>query len=334
MQNKQILFNQFPEGMPQDDTFKLENIDTPELKNDEIQIQALYISVDPYMRGRMTQSDSYVAPFEIGQPIVSHQVAKVIDSQSDDFKQGDIVVGMLPWRIVNNVTADQIDKVSNTDVPLHLYLSVLGMTGQTAYHGLLDIGQPKEGETVVVSAASGAVGAVVGQIAKIKGCHVVGIAGGDKKVNYLTESLNFDAGIDYKKDSFADDLAKALPDGVDVYYENVGGSISDEVFKHLNRFSRIAVCGAISSYNHPEEDIGPRIQQTLIKNQAMMRGFLVAEFADDFKAAGKQLAQWVQEGKIKTEVSVEEGFENAPKAFRNLFTGDNFGKQVIKVTEA
>ncbi|MBJ6299049.1 zinc-binding dehydrogenase, partial [Staphylococcus aureus] len=213
------------------------------------------------------------------------------------------------------------------------YLSVLGMPGQTAYHGLLDIGQPKAGDTVVVSAASGAVGSVVGQIAKIKGCRVVGIAGGDKKVNYLTETLGFDAGIDYKKEDFAEALAQAVPDGIDVYFENVGGTVGDEVFKHLNRFARVPVCGAISSYNHPEADIGPRIQGTLIKKQVMMRGFLVSEFANAFKEASEQLATWVQEGKIQSQVTIEDGFENAPHAFKNLFTGDNFGKQVIKVTE-
>lgn len=289
MQNKQILFNKIPEGMPQEDTFKIEEIDTPKLESDGVLVQTLYISVDPYMRGRMTKADSYVQPFEIGKPIVSHVVAKVIDSTLADYKKGDVVVGMLPWRIINHVQADQITKVPTTDVPLDLYLSVLGMPGQTAYHGLLDIGKPKAGDTVVVSAASGAVGSVA--------------------------------------------LAQAVPDGIDVYFENVGGTVGDEVFKHLNRFARVPVCGAISSYNHPEADIGPRIQGTLIKKQVMMRGFLVSEFANAFKEASEQLATWVQEGKIQSQVTIEDGFENAPHAFKNLFTGDNFGKQVIKVTE-
>lgn len=333
MNNEQIVLNQYPEGMPEDDTFKFENTEVKSPQENEVLVQSLYISVDPYMRGRMTQSDSYVEPFEVNQPLNGHILGKVIESQSDAFQKEDIVIGMLSWKRYNTVDASQINKVASTEVPLYLYLSTLGMTGQTAYHGLLDIGKPKEGETVVVSAASGAVGAVVGQIAKIKGAKVVGIAGGDKKVNYLTEELGFDAGIDYKKEDFAKSLENAVQDGVDVYFDNVGGEISDEVFKHLNRHARIPVCGAISSYNHPEKDIGPRIQSTLIQNQAMMRGFLVAEFADSFKEASEQLAQWVQEGKIKTEVSVEDGFENIPKAFRNLFTGDNFGKQIVKVEE-
>lgn len=333
MKNEQIVFNKVPDGMPQDDTFKYEETDVTEPENNEVQLETLYISVDPYMRGRMTNADSYVEPFKKGEPFNGHIVSKVLKSNAEGYSEGDIVVGMLPWKKINTVSTETIDKVPSTDVPLDLYLSVLGMPGQTAYHGLLDIGQPKEGETVVVSAASGAVGSVVGQIAKIKGCKVVGIAGGDKKVNYLTDELNYDAAVDYKKDDFSQALRDAVPDGIDVYYENVGGKISDEVFKHLNTHARIPVCGAISSYNHPEDDIGPRIQSTLIKKQAMMRGFLVAEFADDFKNASEQLAQWVQEDKIKTQVSVEEGFDKVPQTFRNLLTGDNFGKQVIKVAD-
>lgn len=223
----------------------------------------------------------------------------MLKSNAEGYSEGDIVVGMLPWKKINTVSTETIDKVPSTDVPLDLYLSVLGMPGQTAYHGLLDIGQPKEGETVVVSAASGAVGSVVGQIAKIKGCKVVGIAGGDKKVNYLTDELNYDAAVDYKKDDFSQALRDAVPDGIDVYYENVGGKISDEVFKHLNTHARIPVCGAISSYNHPEDDIGPRIQSTLIKKQAMMRGFLVAEFADDFKMLANNSHNGFKKTKLK-----------------------------------
>lgn len=333
MNNEQVLLAKYPEGMPQDDTFKYENIDIVDPKENEVQIESIYISVDPYMRGRMTQADSYVEPFKIGEPIQSHVVGKVIKSNSKNFNENDIIVGMLPWKRINTVNEESVNKVSNTEVPLYLYLSTLGMTGQTAYHGLLDIGQPKEGETVVVSAASGAVGAVVGQIAKIKGATVVGIAGGAKKVNYLTEELGFDAGIDYKKDNFAEALAKAVPNGVDVYFENVGGTVADEIMKHLNRHARIPVCGTISNYNDTEQEKGPRVQSTLIKHQALMRGFLVAEFADDFEYASNELAKWIQEGKIKTKVSIEDGFDHLPKAFRNLFTGENFGKQIVKVSE-
>jgi NADPH-dependent curcumin reductase CurA len=207
------------------------------------------------------------------------------------------------------------------------------MTGQTAYHGLLKIGQPKEGETVVVSAASGAVGSAVGQIAKIKGARVVGIAGGEEKVTYLTETLGFDAGVDYKADDFAEAFEAAVPDGVDVYFENVGGEVSDVVLQHLNTFARVPVCGTISSYNNREDDIGPRIQSILVKTQALMQGFIVGNYADDFESAGRQLAEWVQEGRIHTEVTVEDGFKNIPNAFLNLFEGKNLGKQVVEIEE-
>lgn len=285
------------------------------------------------MRGRMNDTKSYSKPFSIDEPLNGHVLGRVVESNAAGFKENDVVTGGLSWKKYNTVSADAVNKVPSADVPLHLYLSTLGMPGHTAYGGLLNIGKPKEGETVVVSAAAGAVGSVVGQIAKIKGARVVGIAGGSKKVNYLTETLGFDAAVDYKEDDFSDKLAKAVPDGIDVYFENVGGSISDEVFNHLNRFSRIPVCGAISSYNS-KEDNGPRVQQKLIKSQALMQGFLVAQFEDDAKNTSKQLAQWIQEGKIKSEVSIAEGFDKLPEAFRNLFTGDNFGKQIVKVSDS
>ncbi|OEL04074.1 NADP-dependent oxidoreductase [Staphylococcus succinus] len=333
MKTEQIVLAKRPEGVPSDDVFRYETVELNELKKDEIQVEALYISVDPYMRGRMDDSDSYIQPFQIDQPLSGHVVGKVLASNVEQFEKGDIVTGQLPWQKITNIPAKQVIKVSNKDIPLYLYLSVLGMTGQTAYHGLLKIGQPESGETVVVSAASGAVGSVVGQIAKLKGAYVVGIAGGPEKTAYLTDELGFDVGIDYKDEHFAEQLANAVPKGVDVYFENVGGAIADEVMKHLNQFARIPVCGAISGYNDTTVDYGPRIQPTLIKAQALMKGFVVANYADDFSAASKQLAQWVQEDKIKTKTSVMDGFENIPNAFRNLFTGDNFGKQVVKVSD-
>lgn len=334
METEQIVLAERPEGVPSDETFRTETVELSDPQANELQVQPLYISVDPYLRGRMNDTKSYVEPFKLDEPLTSHIVAKVVQSQSDDYSEGDMVVGQMPWMKMINIAADKVNKITNTDVPLYLYLSVLGMPGQTGYQGLLNIGKPQEGETVVVSAASGAVGSVVGQIAKIKGDKVVGIAGGPEKVNYLTEELNFDEGVDYKADDFAQQLENAVPDGVDVYYENVGGPVSDEVFKHLNTFARIPVCGTISNYNDEEQDQGPRLQSTLIKSQALMQGFVVAQFSDHFEEGTKQLAQWVQEDKIKTKTSVVDGFENIPEAFRQLFTGDNFGKQVVKNTEA
>jgi NADPH-dependent curcumin reductase CurA len=331
MKNEQIVLAKRPEGIPDDSVFRYEDIEIEEPGQGEVTIESVYVSVDPYMRGRMNDTKSYSAPFELDQPIESHIVGKVTQSNADGFQEGDVVTGRFPWKLYNTIETSEVMKVPSTDVPLHLYLSTLGMPGQTAYNGLLKIGEPEKGDTVVVSAASGAVGSVVGQIAKIKGAKVVGIAGGDEKVNYLTDTLGFDAGVDYKKDDFANRLAEAVPDGIDVYFENVGGEISDEVFKHLNRFARIPVCGSISGYNK-KEDIGPRIQSTLVKNQAKMQGFLVAQFTDHLKETSEQLAEWVNEGKIHSEATIAEGFDQLPQAFRNLFTGDNFGKQVVKVS--
>ena len=333
MKTERVVLAKRPEGMPTSDIFRYEDVAVTHPEENEIQVEALYISVDPYMRGRMSDSKSYVTPFQIDEPLVGHVVARVTESKADGFEQGDIVTGMFPWQKVVNIEAKHAIKVTQTDIPLYLYLSVLGMTGQTAYHGLLKIGQPQAGETVVVSAASGAVGSVVGQIAKLKGAYVVGIAGGPTKTQYLTETLGFDAGVDYKAEDFSELLAEAVPNGVDVYFENVGGDIADEVMQHLNQFARIPVCGTISNYNDTEIEYGPRIQPTIIKAQALMQGFIVANYADDFANASQTLAQWVQEGKIKTKTSVEEGFERLPDAFSNLFTGDNFGKQVVKVSD-
>lgn len=333
MKNEQLVLAKRPAGLPQDDVFRFEETDIKTPANDELLIESVYISVDPYMRGRMNDAKSYAKPFSLNEPLNGHIVGRVTESNADGFKENDVVTGRLPWKKFNTVSAKDVKKVASTDVPFHLYLSTLGMPGHTAYGGLLNIGKPEPGETVVVSAASGAVGSVVGQIAKIKGAKVVGIAGGTKKVNYLTEELGFDAGVDYKADDFKEKLAEAVPDGVDVYYENVGGTVSDEVFKHLNRFARIPVCGTISSYNS-KEDNGPRVQGQLVKSQALMQGFLVAQFENQAEEISQQLAAWVEEGKIKSEVTIAEGFDKLPEAFRNLFTGNNFGKQTVKVSNS
>lgn len=333
MQNEQIVLNERPEGLPKDDTFKYETIQTPEPSTGEVQLKSIYISVDPYMRGRMNDSKSYVKPYGIGKPIDGHVLAKVIKSEVEYLEEGDYVTGVLPWQRIITTDANQVTKIPSTEVPLHLYLSILGMPGMTAYTGLLEIGKPKEGETVVVSAASGAVGSVVGQIAKIKGAKVVGIAGGKEKTQYLTYTLGFDAAVDYKGDDFEAQLAASVPNGIDVYYENVGGKLSDEVFKHLNTFARVPVCGAISTYNNTQTEMGPRIQETLVKSQALMQGFVVGQFAEHFKEASEQLAKWVAEDKIKSQVTIDEGFDQLPNAFRKLFSGENFGKQVVKISE-
>ncbi|EKO0831376.1 NADP-dependent oxidoreductase [Staphylococcus pseudintermedius] len=317
MNNEQIVLATRPKGVPQDDVFRFETIDVKAPEAGEIQIESIYISVDPYMRGRMNDTKSYIQPYALDEPLKGHIVGKVQQSNHEQFSVGDYVTGILPWRRINTVSGESVTRLDVRDVPLYLYLSVLGMPGMTAYTGLLQIGKPKANETVVVSAASGA----------------VGIAGGEKKTAYLTNELGFDAAIDYKSSDFATQLEAAVPDGVDVYFENVGGAVSDEVFKHLNQFARVPVCGAISSYNADVEELGPRIQGTLVKNQALMQGFVVAQFSDYFKEAQEQLSQWITEGKIKAEFTIDEGFDQVPTAFRKLFTGENFGKQIVKVAE-
>ena len=334
MNNVQIVLAERPEGLPNQNTFRFEDTEMNSPTQGEVLIESVYISVDPYMRGRMSDAESYVEPYALDQPIGGHVVGVIIESNSDKFEKGDVVTGQMEWKKYNTLSAKQLIKVRDKSVPAYLYLSTLGMPGQTAYQGLMQIGKPQKGETVVVSAASGAVGSVVGQIAKIQGARVVGIAGGQEKTAYLKDTLKFDEAVDYKSDNYPEQLKQALPAGVDVYFENVGGKVSDEVFKHLNKFARIPVCGSISSYNHPEEDVGPRIQTTLTKKQALMQGFIVGQFAQYFREGTKQLIQWVNEGKIISKTTVDEGFENIPSAFSKLFTGDNFGKQVVKVSDA
>lgn len=333
MENEQIVFAQFPDGLPDEQTFRYEPAEIIEPKQGEVLLETAYLSIDPYFRNGMIKGASYVTAFKIDQPIWGRGLAKVIQSKDNTVKEGDIVRGLFEWKRYNTMPAEDLEVLNvDDDIPVHWYLGALGATGQTAYHGLLEIGQPKAGETVVVSAASGAVGAVVGQIAKIKGARVVGIAGGDQKTSYLIDELGFDEAVDYKKEDYAEALAQAVPDGVDVYFENVGGTVANEVFKHLNTFARIPVCGSISKYNDKEVSYEPAVQPMLIKHQALMQGFLVHQFKDDFARAGQELAQWVKEGKIKTKTSVAEGFDQVPKAFNNLFTGENFGKQVIKIS--
>lgn len=330
---KQIKLLKRPEGTPVKSDFEVSQIPVGEPNEGEVLLRTIYISVDPYLRGRMSDTKSYVAPFELDAPITSAVIGQVIDSKSDHFTKNDLVLGHLPWQeyVVANETS--IQKVDHQIAPASAYLSILGMTGLTAYFGLLDIGQPKEGETVVVSGAAGAVGSIVGQIAKIKGAHVVGIAGSDEKIDYLLNELKFDAAINYKTENIKQALEKSCPNGIDVYYENVGGEITDAVYPLLNKFARIPVCGAISAYNNQEMDIGPRVQTHLIKTSALMKGFTVGDYTSRFPEGVKALAEWLQEGKLTYEETITEGFDHTIDAFLDLFKGANLGKSVVKVAE-
>lgn len=330
--NRQITLAARPHGMPDSSNFQLIETSLPPIKKGEVLIQILFFSVDPYMRGRMSDRPSYVAPFEIGKPLLADAVGRIVESNSELYKIGDLVQGMLEWADYSIAKADTLRKVDPETGPITLALGALGMPGMTAYFGLLDIGQPKAGETVVVSGAAGAVGMLVGQIAKLKGCRVVGIAGGKEKNAYLTKELGFDAAVDYKTSTFAEDLKKACPKGVDVYFDNVGGDVTDEVMKLINFHARIVVCGQISMYNLAKPDIGPRHFRQLITKSALAKGFLVRlDYIERYPEGIKTMGEWIHEGKIKTKESIVEGLERAPSAFLGLFKGANVGKQLVKI---
>ena len=332
MLNKEIQFASRPGGMPTLDNFKIADAEVPPVNDGEVFVRTLYISVDPYLRGRMREGKSYVAPFEVGQVIVSGVIGKVLESRAPEFKQGDLVTGMLGWRLYNLAKAPELRKIDPRIAPVTTALGVLGMPGLTAYFGLLDIGQPKEGETVVVSGAAGAVGMTVCQLAKIKGARAVGIAGSDEKNNYLRDELGVDAVINYKAADMREALKAACPKGIDVYFDNVGGEVSDAVMSLLNHGARIVICGQISLYNLDKADVGPRPQTALLINSAMMKGFIITEYAARFAEGVTQLAQWLVAGKLKYAETVVEGFENTPNAFIGLFSGENLGKQIVKVS--
>jgi NADPH-dependent curcumin reductase CurA len=331
MQNKEIRFASRPTGMPTLDNFRFVDAQTPQPEDGEVLVRTLYISVDPYLRGRMREGRSYIAPFEVDQVIESGAVGEIVESRSPKFQPGDIVTGMFGWRLYNVVKADGLMIVPPGAPSPSVALGVLGMPGLTAYFGLLDIGQPKDGETVVVSGAAGAVGMTVCQIAKIKGCRTVGLAGSDEKNRYLTDELGVDVGINYKNPDMHQALKDACPKGVDVYFDNVGGEVSDAVMPLINHGARISICGQISIYNLDKLDVGLRPQPFLLINSALMKGFIITEYAPRFSEGVMQLAQWLTAGKLKYAETVIEGFENTPRAFIGLFSGENLGKQIVKV---
>ena len=309
----------------------MEQVDLPQINDGEILLKGLYYSVDPYMRGRMNDAKSYAPPFEIDQPIYGGVIGKVVESKSELHQPGDVVVGNFPWRrdfIVNEKEARKIDA---SLAPASYYLGILGMTGLTAYFGLMHIGKPKAGETVVVSGAAGAVGAVVGQIAKIQGCHVVGIAGSEEKVQLLTTEFGFDKAINYNTThDITKAIADACPNGVDVYFDNVGGEISDAVINNINFYARIPLCGQIALYNTTEVPVGPRLQPMLLTRSVLMQGFIIGQFQAQFQEGIEHLAKWVKEGKLKAHETIEHGFENLPKALLGLFKGNNTGKMLVE----
>jgi len=330
--NTSILLKSRPEGTPTLGNFEFVDIDKPKASEGQVLLKTKYVSVDPYLRGRMRDEKSYIEPFQLDKPIQSGIIAEVIESQNSDFTKGDFVNGMLEWKQFQTHNGKELQKVDPSKAPLSAYLGILGLTGITAYVGLLKIGQPKEGETVLVSGASGAVGSIVGQIAKIKGCKVVGIAGSDEKIKLLEDTFGFDAGINYKTtNNMRKAIQETCPDGVDVYFDNVGGDILDAAMANMNRFGRVVNCGAISLYNETEQPTGPRLETSLVKKSLKMQGFIVRDFQEDFAEIVPQLATWFQEDKLTYEETIVEGFDKIPQAFIDLFDGKNKGKMVVKV---
>ena len=333
-QNRQITLAARPKGFPTKNDFKLVETPIPEPGEGEVLSRTLFMSVDPYMRGRMNDSASYAANVQIGDVMVGGNVGEVIASNDPDIKVGDIVNTQTGWQSYGVAKGTAVRKVDPDLAPISTALGVLGMPGLTAYFGLLEVGQPQENENVVVSGAAGAVGSLVGQIAKIKGCRAIGVAGTSQKVAHVVDELGFDAAFNYKQvNDYSGELKRQCPDGIDVYFDNVGGPISDAVFPLLNVHGRVSVCGQISQYNLTRPEQGPRIMWHFIAQRLTMRGFLVFDFEEQYPQALKQMAQWVNEGQIKYREDIWEGLENAPEAFIDMMQGGNVGKRVVKVAE-
>lgn len=333
--NKQITLAARPVGLPEESDFKMVESPIPTPKDGEVLVRNLYLSVDPYMRGRMNDAKSYAEPVKLGEVMEAGAVGKVLESKNPQYRPGDIVVGSLGWQEYAVSNGRGLRRVDPGIAPISTALGVLGMPGLTAYFGLLDICHPRAGETVVVSGAAGAVGSIAGQIAKIAGCRVVGIAGSDQKIDFLVKELGFDAAFNYKTttDYYAK-LKELCPNGIDVYFDNVGGAITDAVMRLINVRARIAICGQISQYNLAKPETGPRWLPQLIVKQAKVEGFLVFQFADRYAEALRHLAQWLRERKLKYKEEFTEGIESAPQAFIGMLSGKNTGKQLVRVAEA
>lgn len=335
--NRQVLLNSRPVGAPSADNFRLQESPIPTPGPSEVLLRARYLSLDPYMRGRMSDGPSYADPVQLGEVMVGGTVSTVVSSNHPKFKAGDLVVANGGWQDYLISDGNGLLKLDPNMERPSLALGVLGMPGFTAYMGLLDIGEPKAGETVVVAAASGAVGSVVGQIAKLKGCRVVGVAGGAKKCAFVVDELGFDACIDHRSPTFAKDLAAACSNGIDVYFENVGGAVFDAVLRLLNTGARVPVCGLVAHYNDTELPAGPDrlglLTRTILTKRMKMQGFIIfADYGHRLPEFLTQMTEWVAAGKIKVVEDVVVGLENAPAAFMGQLEGKNFGKLVVEIS--
>lgn len=332
-QNKQLLLRKRPFGLPNKDTWELVETNIPQPKDGEILVQCEYVSLDPAMRGWINAGKSYIAPVELNDVMRAGGVGRIIESNHPDFKAGEYVYGQTGIQQYIVTDGKGWHKVDPSLAPLPMYLGTLGMPGMTAYFGILEVGELKEGDAVLVSGAAGAVGSIVGQIAKIKNCKVIGIAGGTDKCKYIVNELGFDGAIDYKKDNIASKLKEYFPNGIDVYFDNVGGIILEHALSKLAMHARIVICGAISQYNNTTPIKGPSNYLSLLVNRASMKGMVVFDYAKDYQKAGMQMGQWMMQGKLKSKEDVYEGIENFHDTFLRLFSGDKMGKLVLKVSE-
>jgi NADPH-dependent curcumin reductase CurA len=330
--SREIRLKSRPMGLATGADFELVDVMIPEIKEGQILVRNDYMSVDPYMRGRMGERKTYIAPFEIGKPLEGGCVGQVIESRSEKFQEGDHVLGNKGWREFFVTDGRELTSIDPDVAPIQNYLGILGVPGFTAYVGLLDIGQPKEGNTVFVSTAAGAVGSLVCQIAKIKGCRVVGSTGSAEKVAWLRKEAGIDAAFNYKAtDNMSDELQKLCPDGIDVYFDNVGGTHLESAIENMNNFGRIVLCGMISIYNATRPPRAPRNLVSAISKRLTLKGFIVYDHNDRLPQFHEEMGPWLKEGRIHKKETIVHGLENAPKAFLGLFTGENFGKMLVKL---
>lgn len=333
---RRIVLASRPKGEPVAENFRLESVPVPPTGDGQVGLKTLWLSLDPYMRGRMNDGPSYAAAVGIGEVMTARTVSKVVESRFPGLNAGDIVLCDAGWGEYTVADGKRVQKLDPSLAPVQTALGVLGMPGLTAYTGLLNIGQPKPGETLVVAAAAGAVGSIVGQIGKIKGCRVIGIAGGAEKCAHVKNDLGFDECLDHRSDNLASELKAACPNGIDIYFENVGGKVFDAVLPLFNNFARIPVCGTISSYNETELPPGPDRMGLLLRNilvkRLTFRGFIVMDYASQYGDFLRDVSTWIREGKIKYREDVAEDLENAVTAFQGMLKGKNFGKQLVRMS--
>ena len=330
--NIKVLLAARPKGYPRNEDFLVIESEIPKIKEGELLVKIDWLSLDPYMRGRMNDVKSYAPSVEVGEVMVGGAVGTIIESRTSLFSTGEIVEGSFGWQSYALSNGLGLRKINPELGPIQSSIGVLGMPGLTAYFGLLDVCQPIAGDTVVVSAASGAVGQIAGQIAKIMGCRVIGTAGTNEKVQFIVDELGFDAGINYKTENVGTSLNSACPDGIDIYFDNVGGFVTDEVIKRINTGARIAICGQVSQYNLEEPELGPRNLFHLTKSQAKMEGFLVFAYEARYDEALHRLSKWINQDKLKYKEDIVEGIRNAPQTFIGMLNGENLGKTLIKVS--